>query len=157
MWDDKILRRHVLSYLNDGSKDLPDIVAGAGIVEETNFLGIAGRVVGIDPDERVVNNPYLNDGVIGVGESFLFDDGSFDLVIADNVLERLPCLAKVFSEISRALRTGGTFLAKTPNIYHNKPLIASLTPHWFNGWINKKAGCSYEDTFPTRYLVNTPA
>jgi len=34
-----------------------DLGAGAGIVSQMNFKGIASRVCGIDPDERVLSNP----------------------------------------------------------------------------------------------------
>lgn len=36
------------------------------------------------------------------------------------------------------------------------PLIASLTPHWFHQWVNKKRGREQEDTYPTKYLANSP-
>jgi hypothetical protein len=37
------------------------------------------------------------------------------------------------------------------------PLIARTTPHWFHQWVNAKRGRQEADTFPTRYLANTPA
>lgn len=121
-----------------------------------NFRGLAGRVCGIDPDPRIVDNPYLDEGKVGYGEDVPYPDESFDLIFADNVLEHLSEPGKVFSEIRRLLRPGGRFLAKTPNKWHYMPLIARLTPHGFHQWVNKKRGREAEDTFPTQYKANTP-
>jgi hypothetical protein len=48
-------------------------------------------------------------------------------------------------------------LAKTPNKYHYMPTIARMTPHGFHQWVNRLRGRDAEDTFPTRYQINTPA
>ena len=91
-WDDLLLREAVLREL-DETKDLLDLGAGAGIVPEMRFRGIARRVCGVDPDPRVVENPHLDDGREGVGEKIPYDDDSFDVIVSDNVLEHLKCEA----------------------------------------------------------------
>ena len=50
--------------------------------------------------------PYLDEGRDGVGESIPYPDASFDLVFADNVLDHLPDPARVFAEVARVLRGG---------------------------------------------------
>nr|WP_274608966.1 class I SAM-dependent methyltransferase [Lamprobacter modestohalophilus] len=140
-----------------GGDDVLDLGAGAGIVTEMNFCGHARRICGIDPDPRVVDNPFLDEGKVGLGESIPYPDASFDLVFADNVLEHLPNPEQVFAEVARVLRPGGVFLAKTPNKYHYVPLIARLTPHGFHRWVVRWRGREGEDVFPTRYLANSRA
>ena len=49
-----------------------------------NFKAHAKRVCGLDPDPRVVDNPYLHEAKVGLGERIPWPDGTFD-VIADNV------------------------------------------------------------------------
>ena len=153
-WDDELFRDRLLSK-NLDSCDVLDMGAGAGIVSQMNFKGIAARVCGIDPDERVLNNPCLDEGRIAYGHEVPYPDQSFDLIFSDNVLEHLVEPEKVFEEISRLLRPGGIFLAKTPNKWHYMPLIARLTPHRFHEWINGWRGREGADVFPTRYLANS--
>ena len=94
---------------------------------------------------------------MGRGEQIPFSDESFDIVIADNVLEHLENPAEVFGEVARVLKPSGHFLAKTPNLWHYMPTIARLTPHSFHQFFNRLRGREGEDTFPTRYRANTRA
>jgi SAM-dependent methyltransferase len=153
-WDDEIFRRRVLDHLTP-DKRLLDLGAGAGIIPQMNFRGLAKSVTGIDPNHRVKTNPYLDESFVGLGESLPFPDRSFDIVISDNVLEHLENPAKVFSEVRRVLSPDGVFLAKTPNRRHYMALIARFTPHWFHRRFNKLRGLPGEDVFVTRYRVNT--
>ena len=153
-WDDQRFREKIVRYLS-GSVTVLDLGAGAGIVRQMNFKGVAARVCGVDPDPRVLQNPYLDEGKIGTGEAIPYPDDSFDVVFADNVLEHLSRPQTVFDEIYRVLKRGGVFLVKTPNRFHYMPLIARSTPLAFHKWVNRLRGRNSEDTFPTLYLVNS--
>ena len=139
-WDDSAFREVVLGHIVGCDSDVLDLGAGAGILPHMNFKGLARRVVGVDPDSRVIQNPYLDEGFDGVGEALPFPDDSFDVVVADNVLEHLSDPIRVFTEIHRVLRTGGVFLAKTPNRWHYVAGIAAVTPHIFHEWVNGRRG-----------------
>lgn len=153
-WDDKLFRAFILDRLTPETA-LLDLGAGAGIVPEMNFLDHAARVCGVDPDPRVVDNPYLHEGREGYGESIPYDDESFDVVISDNVFEHLDNPAQVISEMRRVLKPGGRLVAKTPNFWHYVALGATVTPHSFHRRFNAARGRDAEDTFPTRYRANT--
>ena len=126
-----------------------------GIVEQMRFKGLAAKVCGIDLDPRVVDNPMLDEGRVADASRIPYEDGHFDLVYADNLLEHLRDPLAVFREVSRVLKCGAMFLFKTPNKTHYMPTIARLTPHRFHRYVNRLRGRAEVDTFPTLYRANT--
>jgi SAM-dependent methyltransferase len=119
-----------------------------------NFKGVAPKVCGVDPDERVLSNPCLVEGKIAFSEEVVYPDGSFDLIFADNVLEDLPLPAAMFIEVNRLLSQGGCFLAKPPNKLHYMPFTARLTSHRIHRRGNRWRGRNGEDVFFARYKAN---
>ncbi len=154
-WDDALLRESILTQLHP-SHTVLDVGAGAGIVEQTRLRGLADKVCGVDPDPRVLENPYLDDAHIGIGEKIPYDSETFDVVFCNNVFEHLEQPERVFAEVARVLKPGGCFISKTPNRWHYVPVIASCTPHWFHEAINRRRGRDEDDTFPTYYRANSP-
>lgn len=155
-WDDWLFRDRIPQVIGPETR-LLDLGAGAGIVQAMNFRGLAQQVCGVDLDHRVAENPFLDEGRVSDAGEIPYPDASFDIVIADNLMEHLDHPDQVFSEIARVLRPGGKLLFKTPNRNHYMPLIARLTPHSFHQWFNRLRGRHEADTFPTLYLCNSPA
>ncbi len=154
-WDDRLLREEILNYVDDKTT-LLDLGAGSGRLEWMNFKGVAGEVYGLDPEESVNDNPYLDKAFVGLGDHMpMFDDSSFDVVISDNVLEHIDNEDKFFNEVNRVLKPGGLYITKTPNKYHYTSIIANSTPTWFHKFYNKLRGRDEDDTFPTLYKANT--
>jgi SAM-dependent methyltransferase len=153
-WDDELLRREILDVLRSHHHVL-DIGAGAGIVEQMHFKGLASKVCGIDLVEAVLRNPHLDEARVASAEDIPYPDGSFDVAFADNVVEHLAHPVRVFREAVRVLRPGGHFFVKTPNRWHYMPVIATLTPDWFHRWYHELRGNKEEDVFPTLYRANT--
>jgi SAM-dependent methyltransferase len=131
-----------------------DLGAGAGIVEQMNFKGLAASVCGVDLDPRVVENPMLDEGRVANADRIPYEDSRFDVVFSDNVLEHLDNPLQAFREVERVLKPGGVFLFKTPNKWHYMPTIARMTPHGFHQHVNRLRGRAEVDTFPTRYRAN---
>jgi SAM-dependent methyltransferase len=153
-WDDLLFREIILQILRPESM-LLDLGAGAGLVKQMNFRGLAKKVCGVDLDPRVTSNPMLDEGRIANAGVIPYGDGVFDVVFSDNVLEHLEAPVKVFREVARVLKPGGAFLFKTPNKWHYMPTIARLTPHRFHRYVNRLRGRPEADTFPTLYRANT--
>jgi ubiquinone/menaquinone biosynthesis C-methylase UbiE len=154
-WDDQAFRERILKVISPET-NLLDVGAGAGIIDSMNFRGNTQRVCGVDLDPRVLHNPFLDNAHIADASDLPYSDASFDVVIADNVMEHLDQPEQVFREIARVLTPGGRLLFKTPNRRHYMPLIARLTPHRFHQWVNRLRGRHETDTFPTQYLSNSP-
>ncbi len=154
-WDDVLFRERILAELRPEMVVL-DVGAGSGLVPHMNFRGRCAHIVGIDPDERVAENAFLDEAHVGFADSLPFEDERFDLVFSDNVLEHLDEPARVFAEVGRVLKPGGRFLVKTPNKHHYVAWIATLTPHAFHRFFNALRGRPETDTFPTRYRANSP-
>ena len=153
-WDDELLRRRILERLRPDMHVL-DLGAGSGRVRQMNLRGLAAKVTGVDPDSRVMSNPFLDAAVVASGSEIPFPDSSFDMVVSDNVLEHLDEPEKAFKEVRRVLKPGGWFMAKTPNRRHYMPLIARLTPTSFHKFANRLRGRPPVDTYPTLYRANT--
>jgi len=153
-WDDEAFRQRILKVIDKEHRML-DLGAGAGIVKQMNFRGLAAQVCGVDPDPRVADNPYLDVAREGLGERIPFEDSSFDIVFSANVVEHLAAPVEVFTEIRRVLKPGGVFLFKTPNFTHYMPMIAFATPMSFHRFYNRLRGRMEADTFPTLYRANT--
>jgi SAM-dependent methyltransferase len=155
-WDDDLFRELILDKIQFEYRCL-DYGAGRGNVEQMNFKGIAKFIAGIDPEEDVLSNPYLDEAKqIDLTNNIIpYADNSFDLVFSDNVMEHIQSPSIVLKEIKRVLKPGGVFLSKTPNKWHYMPVIARLTPTWFHRLYNKLRGRKTFDTFPTAYKLNS--
>ena len=153
-WDDILFRKLILDQITPESIIL-DLGAGAGIVSQMNFLGIAGKVHGVDLDKRVLDNPFLDEGKLSDAGEIPYPNEHFDLVFCDNVFEHLENPEKVFNEVHRVLKSKGVFLFKTPNKFHYVPIIARFTPHCFHQFYNRLRGRKETDTFPTLYKANS--
>jgi SAM-dependent methyltransferase len=122
--------------------------------------GRVARVVGTDVDEAVLTNPALDEArVVAAGEPLPYDDGTFDMVIADHVLEHIDAehAPDVAAEMLRLLRPGGWLAARTPNKWGLIGLGARAVPNRLHARVldRLQPGRRPEDVFPVRYAMNT--
>lgn len=122
--------------------------------------GRVAEVVGTDVDPAVLSNPSLDSArVIELGEPLPFEGGTFDMIIADYVLEHVnkEDAQDVADDVMRLLRPGGWFAARTPNKWGMIGVGGRLMPNRLHVRILDKLqpGRKAEDVFPTRYAMNT--
>jgi SAM-dependent methyltransferase len=155
-WDNLLFRDFILQRIDREARIL-DYGAGRGHVEQMNFKGLVEFVAGVDPDPAVHENPYLDEArVLPLPSAKIpYEDNSFDVVFADNVMEHVADPIVTFQEVRRVLKPGGIFIAKTPNKWHYMPLIARCTPTSFHKAVNRRRGREVHDTFPTCYRCNS--
>lgn len=135
-----------------------DLGAGPGKPGRVNFRGEVASVVGVDPDWLLRENEQVDVRVLAVAERLPFRSASFDLVLADWVVEHLPDPAGMASEIQRVLRPGGRFVFRTGNVWHYSYAVSALSPHWFHRLVaNRVRGLARDsiDPYPTHYRMNT--
>ena len=168
-WSEKLLRKYygncahpyrlyenrVDSLLKSGAT-LMDAGCGRTVPVLKNFLGRAGRLIGVELVE-------FTDVPAGI-ETYNADlaklplpDASVDLIMSRSVFEHLTDPESVYREFSRVLRPGGAVVFLTANMWDYGTLVARLVPNRFHAGIVKHVeGRAEEDTFPTAYKTNTP-
>ena len=117
-------------------------------------------VHGVDVDPVVLENPTLTTAkVIEPAGPIPYADESFDLVLADYVLEHVAAedAPAVAGEILRVLRPGGWFAAKTPNKWGMIGIGARAVPNDLHTRVLRRLQPERkaEDVFPVRYSMNT--
>ena len=106
-----------LGRLAPGERVL-DLGSGAGTdsLVAAQMVGADGRVTGVDMTAEMLAKARAAAAELGVSnvefvdseaERLPFEDGSFDVVISNGVIDLIPDKDAVFSEISRVLTAGG--------------------------------------------------
>ena len=122
--------------------------------------GKVNEVVGTDVDPAVLTNPTLDSAkVVELGEVLPFEDASFDLVVADYVLEHVDKAdaSELAADVMRVLKPGGWFAARTPNKWGTTGVGARMVPNRLHVKLLKRLQPDRlaEDVFPVRYQMNT--
>jgi SAM-dependent methyltransferase len=108
----------------------------------------------------VLKNSALAEAkVVAAGDPIPYPDESFDLVLADYVLEHVSeaDAPGVANEVLRVLRPGGWFAARTPNKWGMIGLGARAVPNRLHTrFLHRlQPGRKDEDVFPVEYHMNT--
>jgi len=99
---------------------------------------IAGNIViGVDIDARALSLAHTRLGIATVSldlnrERLPFDDGSFDIVVAGEVLEHLVDPGFAVSEARRVLVPGGRLIGSVPNGFHWRARLACVLGRSFD-------------------------
>ncbi len=113
------------------------------------------RLVGLDPDPTLDENPWVHEKVHAGIDTF--DGGAaFDLVTLRMVAEHIADPDRCVQGIARALRPGGVAVVYTVFAGSPMPILTRFAPmglrHVVKSWL---WGTQPKDTFPTRFRMNT--
>jgi SAM-dependent methyltransferase len=115
------------SLVGGPARRVLDLGCRAGAL--TRFYAEGNDVVGVDVDrEALAEAEALGIETVwaDVEERLPFDDASFDVVVAGELLEHLREPERVVAQTRRLLRPGGTFVASVPNFYRLRNRLAFL-------------------------------
>jgi SAM-dependent methyltransferase len=157
--DHTVVERRLLdSVLEPGTVALD---AGCGRTTRLrDYRDRIARLVGVDLDEEAGRaNPYLDEYVhADLDETLPFEDGAFDLVYANFVVEHLARPRQALEEWHRVLSPDGALLLLTSNRASPLMGIGDRLPRSLRLVVKRRgAGVDERDVYPTRYLANTPA
>ena len=137
-------------------------VLEAGCGRRTRLAAHRDRIaelVGVDLDAAAgAENPILDRFVVAdLCARLPFEDGSFDLVYANFVLEHLDAPEAAFREWRRVLRRDGSLVLLTSNQANPVMAAARLLPNRLRVVLKRAgAGVAERDVIPVRYRANTP-
>ncbi|RWP97519.1 class I SAM-dependent methyltransferase [Mesorhizobium sp.] len=122
-----------------------------------NLKGKVRRVIGVDVDPAVSENPSIDEAVVFDGSHIPLTDASVDIIIADHVFEHLPDPANTAAELDRILAPGGWICVRTPNKFGYVALVNQLLPENAKSAILHFAqpGRKDKDVFEAHYRLNT--
>lgn len=122
----------------------------ASIVDRTTIFGV-------DPFLPSLSQNASPRTACAFAEHLPFSASSFDLVMANMVVEHLPDPDAVLREVFRVLQPGGAFLFHTPNLQAPPIMVSNVLPHSIKRLLVPllEGGRSEEDVFPTHYRLNT--
>jgi arsenite methyltransferase len=117
-----------LGRLQAGERVL-DLGSGAGTdsLVAAQMVGLSGSVTGIDMTPEMLEKARASAAEMGVenvtfieadAERLPFDDGSYDVVISNGVIDLIPDKDAVFSQIFRVLVPGGRIQIADVTIQH---------------------------------------
>ena len=123
-WVQRLLQRLMITYSLQAPLHILDVGAAQGsVVAACNRLG--HHCVGVEPLIEAINQSSLMASNLkipieikhGTAESLLFPDNSFDLILANSVLEHVIDLDASLREINRVLNSGGLLWFSTTSSF----------------------------------------
>ena len=115
----------------DAGPRVLDIGAGHGALSE-GLAELGKDVAACDVLPQLFQAPDIECRPIDPERGELpFDDASFDMAFAVEVVEHIDGHMKLFAEVSRVLRPGGTFIFTTPNILSLKSRLRFLMTGYY--------------------------
>ena len=119
--------------------------------------GKVREVIAADIDDAVLKNKASNKQILITNNSLNLLKNSFDLIIADYVLEHIDDPKLFYKQIDKCLKSGGWFCARTPHKYCYVSIFATLFKNSLHSKLLKRIQPERKeiDVFPTKYKMNT--
>jgi SAM-dependent methyltransferase len=116
----------------------------------------SGLLVGVDPDEGILDNPYVHKKVQCTIDEFV-SDVTFDVVTLRMVAEHITCPNAAVAALARLTKPGSKVVVFTVNRWSPVALAAWAVPFRFHYPLKRVLWGvpSEQGTFPVAYQMNT--
>ena len=114
-------------YVGGPGRRVLDLGCRDGALTQAYLDG--NEVVGVDADQEALAEAArlgIETHWADLDQPLDLEDGSFDVVVAGELLEHLRDPRRLVGEVRRVLRSGGTFVASVPNAYRLKGRLLFL-------------------------------
>jgi 2-polyprenyl-3-methyl-5-hydroxy-6-metoxy-1,4-benzoquinol methylase len=114
-------------YVGGPGRKVLDLGCRDGGLTRTYANG--NEIVGVDADREALAAAAqlgIETRWADLDEPLTFDEASFDVVVAGELLEHLRDPSRLVSDVRRVLRPGGTFVASVPNAFRLKNRLRFL-------------------------------
>jgi ubiquinone/menaquinone biosynthesis C-methylase UbiE len=124
----------ILQFSNQFLTKSPNLIVDIGC--GPGFLGLellrlapGMRIIGVDPDERMIRIAQQKakefgvkgfEGRLGDAEQLPIEDGVVDIVVTLSAIHHWPDVSSGIREVYRVLKVGGLFIGKDRNRAHHK-------------------------------------
>jgi len=140
-----------------------EVGAGRGTWDyPLHIRGLVHRLVGVDPDPGICDNPYLHDHYQMTLEAFArCEICQFDAIYTHMVLEHIEEPPASVSAVWQLLKPGGAFFSVTPNLAHYFGVVSCLSERLgIQDWLLRRLRGSSEPTtdayhFRAPYRMNS--
>ena len=147
-WHDRIQKVNLL--IGDIEGKLLDVGCGDGYITELITKNKKLESYGVDIVDSNIEKARKRGIAVKKcdlqNEDLPFEDNSFELVFAGEILEHLSVPENMINEIHRVLKKDGIFIATVPNIasWYNRVLLAfGFVPYWIESGTKKAYGTPY--------------
>jgi SAM-dependent methyltransferase len=125
------LRSDVLPHLPDEVQDLLEIGCGRGFTGRFLREKLGCRVTGVELNPIIAREAERNLDRVIVGDVTEVEiDGSFDVVLAFELMEHLPEPESFLARIRRLVKAGGKIVLSVPNVGHYSVVEDLLAGRW---------------------------
>lgn len=151
--------QEIMAYIDNCTSHIPKLLeVGCGtqsvVSRRLRESKRSIAVHGLDIEAYALENKDVDEVYIANAEHMPFDDGAYDIVVSQYMLEHVHDYRKTLKEMARVVTKDGILVLRFPNPTSPEAIVTRLTPFWFHVFFRKciqKVIEAERKTFPTTF------